>query len=134
MPRPRKRAEDRLTKRLFIRVTEDEHAGILSIAEDSSRTVSDVIRDSAPCFRLQFPERKRVRLRQPVKNADELAELLRHVGKIGANINQLAYRANCGSWPQAEEIAQAKEHLQWMRRTLMAALSARTLSDQQPAK
>ena len=60
-----------------------------------------------------------------MKDQQELARLLGTVGKIGANVNQLAHRANLGSWPEAQLLHEAAADIQWMRRTLMLALGVR---------
>ena len=67
----------------------------------------------------QTPSRRSV---LPVPNAEELARLLAAVGKIGSNVNQCAFLANAGSWPQADRLQEACADIQWMRRRLMLAL------------
>jgi hypothetical protein len=60
--------------------------------------------------------------RRPSADRAELAQLIGAVGKIGSNVNQLAYVANTGSWPDSRLIAQAAADIRWMRDSLMRAL------------
>ena len=63
----------------------------------------------------------RAQRRHPA-NVDELRRLLSAVGKVGANINQLAAAANRGQAPGGDEIVSAASAIREMRSAIMNAL------------
>lgn len=104
------------TRFLSARFTEADAVRHEQAAAAAGITVSDMIRaalDGTP------PPRRTAR---PVQDRAELAQLLAAVGKIGSNVNQLAYVANTGGWPHDTAIAAAVSDIQWMRHHLMLAL------------
>lgn len=119
MARPK--TTDPRSKQLKARFTEAELQTVTARAEHTGVTVSELLRFGV--LREPLPPRRRGV--HPVKDQQELARLLGTVGKIGANVNQLAHRANLGSWPEAQLLHEAAADIQWMRRTLMLALGVR---------
>lgn len=124
MARPRKL--DRKSVRLSARFTEAEANEITANADKSGVTVSDLLRSGS--MQVPLPRARR----RPVQNADELSAVLRQVGKIGSNVNQLAHKANMGQWPGVEAIAQARADIQWMKAHVMKALGTAPDEDRQP--
>lgn len=118
MPRPR--MTEPKAVRLTTRFTEAEAGALHAHANDAGVTVSDLMRSALLNYPL--PEKRRRRRPQPVHHADELAAILRHIGAIGSNVNQLARTANMGSWPEADAINDARSDIRWIRQTLMRAL------------
>lgn len=123
-----KRKDDRRTVTLRARFTEAESASVTNRAEASGVSVSDLLRFGG--LGEQPPARRRGT--QPVRDHAELARLLAAVGHIGGNVNQLAYKANAGSWPETRLLHEASADIQWMRRTLMLALGIREEPTQRP--
>ena len=116
MARPRK--DNRKDVRLTARFTEAEANTVNTAADAAGVTVSDLLRSCV----LETPLPKRSRRKPVVQYADELAAVLRGIGRIGNNINQLAKVANAGSWPEAGSIQDARTDIQWMRQAVMKAL------------
>ncbi|MCB9978548.1 MAG: hypothetical protein H6862_02925 [Rhodospirillales bacterium] len=73
--------------------------------------------------------RPRLRPRRPGVDREALGRLLAGLGesRIASNLDQLARAASSGSLPvcddTARQIVEACTHVQWMRRTLIAALA-----------
>ena len=126
MARPN--ATERRSKQLKARFTEAELQTVNQQAEAAGMTVSDVLRFGV--LRQSPPPRRRGT--HPVKDHAELAQLLGAVGKIGANVNQLAHKANLGSWPETQLLHEAAADIQWIRRTLMLALGVREEPEHRP--
>jgi hypothetical protein len=101
---------------LSIRLSPEERADLTSRAERAGLSVGGYFR--AAVLDVPLPRVSR----RPSADRTELARLLGAVGKIGSNVNQLAYVANTGSWPDSRLIAQAVADVRWMRDTLMLAL------------
>ena len=64
---------------------------------------------------------RRAQRRHPA-NVDELRRLLGAVGKVGANVNQIAAAANRGRAPDGDEILSAAIDIREMRSAIMQAL------------
>lgn len=122
MARPRK--ENRRNVPIPTRYSEEERDTLTLAAHNAGVTLSDFIRAASLSQPLP-PARSQRATRRPVKDAAELAQMLGAVGKIGSNVNQLAHRANLGSWPEARLLHEAAADIQWMRRSLMMALGVR---------
>lgn len=122
MARPRK--ENRRNVPIPTRYSEEERDTLTLAAHNAGVTLSDFIRAAALSQPLPSARSQRAN-RRPVKDAAELAKMLGAVGKIGGNVNQLAHRANLGSWPEARLLHEAAADIQWMRRALMLALGVR---------
>jgi hypothetical protein len=61
--------------------------------------------------------------RRPPIERQELARLLGHIGKLGSNVNQLAYAANAfNELPAALELQQMGTEVRQMRDAVMKAL------------
>ncbi len=101
---------------LSIRLSPEERADLTSRAERAGLSVGGYFR--AAVLDVPLPRVSR----RPSADRAELARLLGAVGKIGSNVNQLAYVANTGSWPDSRAIAQAVADIRWMRDSLMLAL------------
>lgn len=80
----------------------------------------------------------RRRLRRPSADREALGKLLAALGdsRIANNLNQLARAANSGAMPVCDDtsrlIAEACGHVQWMRKTLIAALALTPKEDETP--
>lgn len=98
---------------LSIRLPAAERAELDRRAAQAGLSVSGYFRVAA--LDAPIPGRRRA-------DAAELARLLAAVGKIGSNVNQLAYVANTGGWPDSRVIAEAMADIHWMRHHLMLAL------------
>lgn len=129
MARPRK--ENRRSVPIPTRYSEEERDTLTLAAHNAGVTLSDFIRAASLSQPLPSARSQRAN-RRPVKDAAELAKMLGAVGKIGSNVNQLAHRANLGSWPEARLLHEAAADIQWMRRSLMLALGVRE-EPEQPA-
>lgn len=83
----------------------------------------------------QDQTRPRRRLRRPSADREALGRLLASLGdaQIANNLDQLARAVNSGSLPVCDDtvrqIAEACAHVQWMRRTLIAALALEPKED-----
>ena len=66
------------------------------------------------------------RARRPLRRIDAdrvlLAQVLAALGRVGSNINQLAYQANVGNIPYRDEIMEMRAVMLHMRELLLAAL------------
>ena len=60
--------------------------------------------------------------RRPSEDKRELSKLIPEIGKIGANVKQLAYQATAGSWPGDRALADAYTDILWMRDAIMRTL------------
>lgn len=124
MARPH--VEDPKTVRLMARVTKDE-------AERYKQHAADVGVRPSEWFRLALHAAAGdPPMRNPVANADALSAVLRQIGAIGSNVNQMARRANMGSWPEAEAIQHAREDIQMIRDYVMKALGVPNPGEPQP--
>ena len=98
---------------LSIRLTPEERADLARRAEKAGLSLGGYFR--AAVLDAPVPQRHWA-------DAAELARLFAAIGKIGSNVNQLAYVANTGGWPDSRVIAEAVADVQWMRRRLTLAL------------
>lgn len=101
---------------LSIRLSPDERADLARRAERAGLSVGGYFRMAV----LDAPLPRVARRIGP--DRAELARVLAAVGKIGSNVNQLAYVANTGGWPDSRLIAEAAADIHWMRHHLMLAL------------
>ena len=109
---PRKARPNPLT----IRLPPEERAELMRRAEGEGVSVSGY-------FRMVAFDAPRSRVtRTPSPDRVQLARLLAAVGHIGGNINQLAYVANTGGWPESQILTKAQADILWMRHHLMLAL------------
>ena len=129
-PRKAQMADDRHSKSgtetrqrgklLQIRVTADELAEIEAQAAAAELTTASYARSillSAPAPRAR---------RRPAVEAQEVARLLGELGKVGSNLNQIAYHLNTGETVGANSIAEAMADVQAMRDACLAALGRRS--------
>ena len=112
MARPRK--TDPKCIHLKARFTESEAHAVKARADAADIHVSALVRASV--LRQPLPPRTR---RPPVQDREELVKLHGAVGRIGSNVNQLAYKANMGQWPEADALNEAADAILWMSHTLM---------------
>jgi len=103
-------------QRVTVRLTEAEAAELTKRAENARLTLAGYFRSAV----LDSPPPPQSR--RPPVDRKELGKLLGAIGRIGNNINQLAKIANAGSWPESKALHEARDDIQWMRRTLMKAL------------
>ncbi len=111
---------------LTVRLSPAERADLASRAERAGLSVGGYFRAAVLASPLPRSSRR------PPADATELARLLAAVGKIGSNVNQLAYVANTGGWPDSRAIAEAATDIRWMRDTLMLALGVKPTGDPAP--
>jgi hypothetical protein len=106
---------------LATRFTEAERNTLTQAAEAAGVSMSDLVR-SAVLQQPLPPSKPRRATRPTIQDGDKFALLLSAAGRIGNNVNQLAYVGNRGGWPETEELQQAVSDIRWMRNTLMQAL------------
>lgn len=101
---------------LSIRLPDDERDELKARAKGRGLSVSGYFRLVA----FRTPPRDR----RPAADLELLAQILVTFGKssIPSNINQLAYKANVGSWPESAAINAACEDVRVIRDTLLLAL------------
>lgn len=117
------------TKTKSIRFTPDELAQVEAAAEKAGLTVGGWLRQAV----LDAPPPRQSR--RPVIEKELLALLLRHLGKIGSNVNQLARSANSGHAPDSAELREACSAVIEARDMVMVALGmvpAARASDEAP--
>jgi hypothetical protein len=103
-------------KRLTVRFNDQEYLALQDYADRAGLSLSGFLRHTT----LQTkPPRQSYR---PVKDHEKLAVLLASIGRIGNNINQLAYVANTGSWPQEQSLNAACVDIREVRDMLIQAL------------
>ena len=100
-----------------LRLTKEQRADLEDRAGRASLSMGGYV--LSVIFNTPEPRRRTAR---PSADLDLLARLLAAVGKIGSNVNQLAYVANTGGWPDSRALAEAVADVRWMRDTLMLAL------------
>jgi len=103
-------------KRLTVRFNNTEYEALQEFADRAGLSLSGYLRHTTL---KSEPPRQSYR---PVKDHEKLATLLAGIGRIGNNINQLAYVANSGSWPERERLEEACAHVQDIRDMLIIAL------------
>ena len=86
---------------------------------------SDVIR-----YAIDKTEPPKNRRPRPIKDHQELAQILGKLGPLNNNINQLTRRANMGSWPQSDALIDACHHVREMKDALLKALGYEPYPDQ----
>jgi hypothetical protein len=113
----RRRVENPKQAFIAVRCTAQERATIKESAAKSGLAVGAYLRATA----LGSPGPRAVR-RPPVERK-ELARLLGHLGKVGSNINQLAYAFNSTRRiPGLAELEAVRQQVGEMRDALMKAL------------
>jgi hypothetical protein len=106
------------TKFVIARLTPDEHSAITTLADKRGMSPGALIRQTL----LNVPPGTNVR--RPTTDTKLLAKTLSELGKIGSNINQIAYHLNAGRPGDRIEgslDAALRELLEW-RTALMQAL------------
>jgi hypothetical protein len=115
--RGRKRVVEPRDRYVAVRCTEAEHAKMTEAAQRAGLTVGAFLRALAcdgPGLRAA---------RRPPIERQELARLLGHIGKLGSNVNQLAYAANAfNELPSASELEEMGSDIRAMRDAVMKAL------------
>jgi hypothetical protein len=113
----RRRVENPKQAFIAVRCTAQERQAISEAAAKSGLAVGAYLRATA----LGSPGPRAVR-RPPIERT-ELARLLGHLGKVGSNINQLAYGYNrSGTLPGFPEMLAIRREVGQMREALMKAL------------
>jgi hypothetical protein len=109
----------RQRQRVFpIRLTDAEHAALVSRAERAGLSVAGLIR--LQCLD-QPPPRA---ARRPSVELAAVARLLAQVGKVGGNVNQIAHALNAGGAPESMVLthAAAMSDIAEMKTAIMEAL------------
>ena len=116
--RGRKRVKDARTKLIPpIRCTEEERAAIKAAADRAGLSVGAFLRA------LALGDAGPRAVRRPPIERKELARLLGHLGKVGSNLNQLAYAYNRERRiPGLAELTAMLQQVGELRDALMAAL------------
>ncbi len=115
--RGRMRVNDARTHFIAVRCTAEEHASINAAAAQAGLSVGAFLRSVA----LGGPGPRAVR-RPPVERK-ELARLTGLIGKLGSNVNQLAYGYNRDrKFPGFPELMAIRRDVAEMRAALMKAL------------
>lgn len=113
----RRRVENPKQSFIAVRCTVQERAAIIELATKSGLAIGAYLRATA----LGSPGPRAVR-RPPIERT-ELARLLGHLGKVGSNINQLAYAYNRDrTLPGLPELLAARRDVGELRDALMKAL------------
>ncbi|MEZ5529737.1 MAG: hypothetical protein R3E57_07350 [Porticoccaceae bacterium] len=110
-------------KRLTVRFNDQEYRALQDFADRAGLSLSGYLRHTTLNTK---PPRQSHR---PVKDHEKLAALLAGIGSVGSNINQLAYTANSGSWPERERLEEACAHVREIRDLLMEALGRQPIPD-----
>jgi hypothetical protein len=115
--RGRKRVADPLSAVIHIRCTPAKHAAYEAAAARAGYSIGEYFRtlaDGSPGLKAA---------RRPPVERQELARLLGQIGKIGSNVNQLAYAANVAGFNAAnDELRQIGDEVRAMRVAVMKAL------------
>ena len=115
--RGRKRVSDAKNSFISVRCTAKERSAIDEAAAQAGLSIGAYLRALA----LGNPG-PRARRRPPIER-EKLARLLGELGKIGSNINQLAYAFNGrGRLPDLAELSALRRELAQIRDALMTAL------------
>ena len=117
-PKGRRRVKDARTKLIPpIRCTEQEQAAIKAAADRAGLGVGAFLRAAA------LGDAGPRAVRRPPIERKELARLLGHLGKVGSNINQLAYAYNRDrTFPGLSELMAVRQDVGALRDALMKAL------------
>jgi hypothetical protein len=116
----------RQRQRVFpIRLTDAEHAELVSRAERAGLSVAGLIRQR--CLDLPPPRASR----RPVPERVELVRLLGQIGKIGGNVHQITRAMNAGGSPSAMVMEDAARDVAEMRAAILAALGRASPDDRQ---
>lgn len=115
--RGRKRVVEPRDRYVAVRCTESEHTKMTEAAQKAGLSVGAFLRALAcdgPGLRAA---------RRPPIERQELARLLGHIGKLGSNVNQLAYAANAaGDLPGVRDLEDMATEIRKMRDAVMKAL------------
>jgi hypothetical protein len=115
--RGRKRVSDAKTSFISVRCTATERSKIDEAARQAGLSIGAYLRALA----LGSAGPRAVR-RPPIERK-ELARLLGHLGKVGSNLNQLAYAFNRDrSVPALAELTAMRQQVKELRDALLAAL------------
>ena len=109
----------RRTAHLTIRLTPEERALIDAAASRAGLMSGSYARGVL----LGAPAPRQVR-RPPVERV-ELVRLLGALGHVGGNLNQIAYRLNCGNEVDSADLAQTLAGLSVVRDDILSALGRR---------
>lgn len=104
-------------KTLIARVTDSEKAEAVRRADEAGLSEGDYIR--MQCLQTEPLKRRR---RKPTLDKQLLSQLLRHLGHIGGNINQIALKLNTGQGAPPSEIQQAVKDIQEIKQQAQRAL------------
>lgn len=117
-PASRRGSEKRQRARLVpVRCTEAEHAAIAATAAEAGMSAGAYLRALA----LGSPGPRAAR-RPPIER-EALARILGHLGKLGSNVNQLAYVANtAGATLSSRQLDQIGDEVREIRSAVMKAL------------
>jgi len=110
-------------KRLTVRFNDQEYRALQDFADRAGLSLSGYLRHTT--LNTSPPRASH----RPVKDHEKLATLLAGIGSIGNNVNQLAYVANTGSWPEAQSLAEACAQVREIRDLLMEALGRQPIPD-----
>ena len=119
-------AKRQRTKQCLVRFTEDEYADISGKADRAGIATAAFLRTAAlgdPGPRAQTPPADHVALRQ----------LLGELGRVGNNINQIAYRLNTGGQPNPPDLDQALAAYLDIRTAIFDALGMKQQTPSPPA-
>jgi len=115
--RGRRRVKNPLSRVMRFRLTESQLRDLRRAANRAGLTVADFLRVKA------FGGRAPKSVRIPPVEAREIARLFGEIGKIGSNVNQLAYHANAArALPIVAELQTMRSHLVAMHGALRKAL------------
>jgi hypothetical protein len=115
--RGRKRVKDARTKLIPVRCTAEERAAIKAVADKAGLSVGAFLRAAA------LGDAGPRAVRRPPIERKELARLLGHLGKVGSNLNQLAYAFNRDRRvPGLAELTAMRQQVGELRDALMKAL------------
>jgi hypothetical protein len=120
-PAPRRYGKRKLPdareKFVAVRCSVTEHAAITAAAAQAGLAIGPFLRSRA----LGAPGPRSVR--RPPADRAELARLLGALGKLGGNVNQIAYAMNAtGDLPSQSELAAITDEVRTMRGALLKAL------------
>ena len=104
------------TAAVFVRFTPAEFATLSERAEAAELSAAGFLRHAA------LGTRSLRARRQPAANLDVLRRLLGAVGKLGANVNQLAAASNRGALPDGGDIHAAAADIRMLRAQIITAL------------
>lgn len=126
---PRQRAAD--SPRITLRLTDEEREQLEKLA--AGQSISAYVRS---CMFGKDASPRKIKLREPVKDQEALAQVLGLLGqsRLANNLNQIAHGVNMGTLPLDEhveqEIKEACARIAWIRVKLIEALGLKDGSSQ----